>query len=591
MYLLIYNSTKPKGMPGHPFVELDVQEHYRKADVSDYLYRTNSEEYLADQIAAYVDQEEYRGVKAVIIDKHLGGDGWARAIRLAGHIALTAYVNCPLNKLPIILTDGALLDIKDGSLAETAITYPFETGGFHFKTYTDLFNPQFNPISGKEEFPFQQETLENVAPNKWHVTGPQDSRHQSTNEWGAMRLARHFGLRDQIDFNYPKHLYFKYLILSLEDGNIPQDKDLFGLFHKILLVDDQAGLGWLELMKKVFGCQVDTLVPKSTDQHWQAVDFSQYDLVLLDLYLEGKPDKTLSLAVLKHIKERHPHIPVVIFTASDKAWNLDEVIDRGADGMYIKESPAHVKDEQYSRENFKDFKHTVRAVHDKYKVLRPYWEAIGSVLANRNFQSIETNPRKFKDRMEERLKMFYGLLKKGYEQSSYDISNFFYSDYELAFMTLWSALNEIQEYSFLKTQSRTREQWQLQLDGSNYLTYNTRKHRTSFHTALLALPHWVGKSSADQKLRSFKQTISLQITFIVERMNPSNKAALLTDLTRLNQTRNKLYLTHGDNIDPNFFALTEEDKRASTTITPQGEIKDLFNIVCYLLTADETIKI
>jgi hypothetical protein len=74
-------------------------------------------------------------------------------------------------------------------------------------------------------------------------------------------------------------------------------------------------------------------------------------------------------------------------------------------------------------------------------------------------------------------------------------------------------------------------------------------------------------------------------------MNPVNRATLLTNLTRLNQTRNTLYLTHGAN-NPHFFSLTEEDKRRSgSTITPQRDIRDLFNIVAYVLTGDETLAV
>jgi hypothetical protein len=74
-------------------------------------------------------------------------------------------------------------------------------------------------------------------------------------------------------------------------------------------------------------------------------------------------------------------------------------------------------------------------------------------------------------------------------------------------------------------------------------------------------------------------------------MNPVNMAILLTNLERLNGTRNELYLTHGSN-NPHFFSSTEEDKRKNMpTMTPQGDIKDLFNIVSYLLTADEMLTV
>jgi hypothetical protein len=236
-------------------------------------------------------------------------------------------------------------------------------------------------------------------------------------------------------------------------------------------------------------------------------------------------------------------------------------------------------------------------VHEKYKVLRPFWKAIRDILSNRNFQRIENGPRKMKDRLEERLKMFYGLLKKGHEQSDYDKKTFFYSDYELAFMTLWSCLNEIQEYQFQKTSSLTHTQWKLYGDSFYYIKYQAaQKGRirspAAFYTDLVNLPGWwSGGASANKNKWSFEQQIKLQVTYIIERMNPVNRATLLTNLTRLNQTRNTLYLTHGAN-NPHFFSLTEEDKRRSgSTITPQRDIRDLFNIVAYVLTGDETLAV
>jgi len=595
MYILLYHSNKPEGMPDHKFIPIDIQSLYLIVDLSNYLYTTNIEEFLADQIANSLDKPEYRDVKGVIIDKHLRGDGWSRAIRLAGHIAITPYSNCQLNKLPILLTDGSFPDMKDSSMTNTFIDNPFHAGSFHFKTYKELFTQEEDPIAGNIIFSFEREQLAKVDHHKWRINGSEDSRHQSTNEWGAMRLAYNFGLSSQISFNYPKHLYFKYLALSLEDRNIQQDNSLVGLFNKVLLIDDHAGQGWKELMEKIFVCQVDPLIPSPTDLGWQAKNFEQYDLVLLDLYLEGRPDKALSLAVLKFIKDRHPNIPVVIFTASEKAWNLDEVMDNGADGMYIKESPVHLKDERYSLENYKDFKHTIASVHTKYQVLRPYWKVIDSIQSDSNFKAIENGARKIKDRLAERLKMFYGLLKKGYEQSSYDIRTFFYSDHELAFMTLWSTLNEIQAYRFHKTQGLNTE-WKLLSDGSYYIKYQASRGRSrrlpaQFHTDLRAKPVWFAKASADTQKWRFEQQIRLQISFIIERMGPSNKTAILADLLRLNHIRNALYLTHGEDT-ANFFSSTEEDKRLGiTTMTPQADILALFNIVSYLLTEDETCKV
>jgi len=118
--------------------------------------------------------------------------------------------------------------------------------------------------------------------------------------------------------------------------------------------------------------------------------------------------------------------------------------------MYIKESPEYFKDKSYNSDNLNNFIKTMQYVEGKYRVLKPFWIQIQKIMTDTSFLAIDNEIKKNRERIEERLKMFWGLLKKGYEQSSYDKTTFFYSDYELAFMTLWSVFNEIQEASYDK---------------------------------------------------------------------------------------------------------------------------------------------
>ena len=121
MYLFLYHSQKPVNMPEPAFTGVDVQDFYAREDPADYLYRKDVEEYFANAIAESLDQAQHRDVKALIIDKRLGGDAWTRAILLAGHIVTMVYEQCALNRLPMILTDRPALDIADSSLISTPI--------------------------------------------------------------------------------------------------------------------------------------------------------------------------------------------------------------------------------------------------------------------------------------------------------------------------------------------------------------------------------------------------------------------------------------------------------------------------------------
>lgn len=637
MYILIHNSKGSFSieLPA-AFIQVNISGIYSIKEEDDYLFKTNQEEFFLNASSRLLDDISYKEVKAVIIDKNLGGSGWSRAIGLAGHIACTDYSKCQLNKLPIILTDWNDLDIEDPSLKNTVINNIFQTEGFYFRKYESLFSIKSDKMSGLINYVIDIEVkkLKPIDIEKINISSPYDNRHQTTNEWGAMRLASNFGIFESIKFTYPKHLYFKYLSRFIKINNKLPDSTLHGLFKKILLIDDNADCGWIELLENVHNCSVDKRVSSTEVLAWQNTTpekFNQYDLIYLDLYLEkGKSDSTNALSALKFIKGNFPHIPVVIFTASDKAWNLDEVLERGADNMYIKESPLYYRNEEYSLKNYNDFTATIKHVYEKYKILRPYWIQIRKIISHGSFRAIENSPRKLRDRIEERLRMFYGLLKKGYEQWDYDKQTFFYSDYELAFMTLWSVLNEIQEAFYDKTN--------ISLVHSNGITYH--HHPNPRKTPLSKKQKWVLKgtgkifinniiafsgcepdgtpklkkpgkfdllsdiSTSDLKYDNWNapyysiestglfstneyiiRSLHAQIAYILLNRS-SHTSTQLINLYKLNEIRNSMYLTHGDSFDANFYNQTEKTKRSVSTITPNGSIKDLFDLVAYLITGD-----
>jgi len=644
MYILIHNSKNSFSIDlSESFKQINVVSIYSSEEENDYLYTNNREEYFLNKVSESLDNSSYSNVKGIIIDKNLGGSGWSRAIGLASHIACTDYTKCKLNNIPIILTDWNDLDLEDQSLKDNVINNIFQAEGFYFRKYEAIFSVKLDKISGLLHYAIDVEVkkLKPVVIEKINISSPYDNRHQTTNEWGAMRLASNFGIFDLIKFTYPKHLYFKYLSRFINKDHSFPNKSLHNLFSKILLIDDNADCGWIELLENIHNCPVDKRVSSTEVLAWQDTTpekFDQYDLIYLDLYLEkGKADSSKAISALKFIKENFPHIPVIIFTASDKAWNLDEVLEKGADAMYIKESPIYYRNKEYSEKNFKDFVATVKEVHDKYKILRPYWILISRLISHDSFKAIENFPRKLKDRIEERLRMFYGLLKKGYEQREYDKQTFFYSDYELAFMTLWSVLNEVQEAFY--------DKMNISITHTNGLTYN--HHPDPRRTPLSKKQKWVLKSSGKifinntitftgcesngtpklknpgrYDLQAFSDTATSDLKydnrnvpyysidstgsfsindFIIKSLHAqiayillnrsSHTNSQLINLYKLNEIRNSMYLTHGDSFDSKFFTQTEKAKRTSSTITPTHDIKDLFDIVSYLLSDEPSYVI
>jgi hypothetical protein len=230
--------------------------------------------------------------------------------------------------------------------------------------------------------------------------------------------------------------------------------------------------------------------------------------------------------------------------------------------------------------------------------------------------------------------MFYGLLKRGFEQTEFNEKQFHFSDNELAFMTLWSTLNEISEANFIKSQptiaiqdsagklltnhpggqpityNQNHFKWEIIGQSDTYVEYtyttifdtNTGHHTTNTSGKFYKLNHerkscFLFDNNQFQIVSpiktnvNYENTLFLQIAFLIERKAnlsiSSNKSNFQQTLVRLNEVRNHLYLTHGAEISTGFYNQTEKAKRVNHTIKPNGDIKDLFELISFLLTGKE----
>lgn len=329
-----------------------------------------------------------------------------------------------------------------------------------------------------------------------------------------------------------------------------------------------------------------------------------------------------------------------MFTASNKAWNMDELYEAGADGYYVKEHPETAHDPEFSTKNFESFHKTVENCLEKGKLLGKYWKQIKYIEQNliiENKLGADGELEFEKDRINERLMMFLGLLKKAFEQTKFDKNTFFYSEWELAFLTLWSTFNEIQEASFKKIPLEYIDK-----NGNKYLINDYHRDKLSLpslSTWKLNLPKkyknpkysifvdYDMKFSYDKdekiqvdykgfyEILCTRKTILLysgnskygryysfnpkgmsdisvkleerlhsQIAFIL--LNMDSSRSLLKHLKEINDFRNHLYLTHGEEpANPNY-ALEYKDQRYSDKDW-ETHIEQLFEIVYFLCTGEE----
>lgn len=597
--------------------------------------------------------------ESIIIFKE--GLRWDQVIRLAVYLRLLPDENW-ISKTPIIIcSDNLPNPIYDRDLASIKDIQNFlNIPGVFYKSFFALFGKREND-EGNTDYEvnrFLKSINKDFDTKAITVTSENlaNDRHSITNQWGAVKLALNAGYGiDEINYSFPPTLYFNHLIKKHGLEIDPNDDKVNLSSHlekkKVLLIDDNFDKGWQAVIEKIFEpAKVDVAEDfEKVNQFGNLKDLNPYDLIFLDLRLPKILKKEIEynngMDLLKKIKKCYPQIPVIVFTASNKSWTREAVLNYGADGMYVKESPEYAGDQNYSKENFINFEKSVRETLEKYKVLRPYWEAIQIILKDQTFLSLpEKGSSNFKSRIEERLMMFYGLLKRGFEQTEFNERQFHFSDYELAFMTLWSVLNEISEANYNKSQPNIT----IQDSAGNPITnHPDQRGRAGQPLTYLNIPNgpqhykWqivgqddvfieydyslsIDRNTGEPELVSngrfyklipvqkscfllrdeqfqivspmktyvnYETTLFLQIAFLMERkanLSASpNKTNFQNTLKKLNKVRNHLYLTHGSEISTGFYNHTEKAKRVNHTIKPNGDIKDLFELISFLLTGTE----
>ena len=189
--------------------------------------------------------------------------------------------------------------------------------------------------------------------------------HSVANEWAIYRWANALNTSDnqilKIETKLENDLYFKYLkainpVSEIEEINLKELKLNFSGDPKVLYIDDEAEKGWWEIFCKILDDENEISFSHLDDEFNQKnqneiIDISlnkvieeNIDIVILDLRLHkedfnNKPiNEITGFKILEKIKNHNKGIQVIIFSATNKIWNLQALQNAGADGFIIKES-------------------------------------------------------------------------------------------------------------------------------------------------------------------------------------------------------------------------------------------------------------
>lgn len=245
---------------------------------------------------------------------------------------------------------------------------------------------------------------------------PEIGNHSLANLFGATRFAEITGHTDAIATNAAiiekkTDLYFKFKTDFKSNESPPfKKKTIPGIGKNILLIDDKENYGWSDVLSKVFKdaffdfvAAGENFVERAELKAFETdekTSLPKWDLILLDLRLEEiedsdelvhKPANEYSGGdLLQKLKEANKGIQIIVFTASNKAWNYRELYELGADGYFVKESPELSLTDAFSVKNLEVFFKQVDSCFH-YSFLKSFYFILNSLDAILTPRTKKTN--------------------------------------------------------------------------------------------------------------------------------------------------------------------------------------------------------
>jgi hypothetical protein len=226
-----------------------------------------------------------------------------------------------------------------------------------------------------------KEEYNNIFLERINVQPPANysTHHSIANEWSILRWAKAMKINDEeiknVEEKIGHSLYFKFLKTKypITEASSISNKILLNS-GKILLIDDEIEKGWGVIFKHI--CRNKSFDTFGKDfKNWDKSKIIENslkeieiaDVVILDLRLHDDDFEALSIneisgfQILKKIKEYNKGIQVIVFSATNKIWNLLELQkdDFIIDGFILKESPQNSIDALFTKNSINKIYDTI----------------------------------------------------------------------------------------------------------------------------------------------------------------------------------------------------------------------------------------
>jgi CheY-like chemotaxis protein len=295
-------------------------------------------------------------------------------LRLATHIRCTQGINQNKNIYIFSFVDiSYLINHECFDILKTKGVMLIK---YNFHTIQSIIDNNFTVLE-LSEIPSEIKKINLKIPANY------EDNHSVANEWAIYRWSQAVDANDKgiekITDIQNNNLYFKYLksiypIRHLDRLAIEKLKINFEGQSNVLYIDDEAEKGWKEIFETIFldkNKNIDFLYldnelnDKSKEEicelALQTIIDEDIDLVILDFRLHKEDFENKSIEeitgykILKKIKEHNKGIQVIVFSATNKIWNLQALQEAGANGFIIKESPENSLDYSFTEQSIKSF--------------------------------------------------------------------------------------------------------------------------------------------------------------------------------------------------------------------------------------------
>ncbi|OFY06259.1 MAG: hypothetical protein A2W93_10030 [Bacteroidetes bacterium GWF2_43_63] len=354
-----------------------------------------------------VDVFRKKEIEKVVIEI---ADNPILSLKIGYHIRLSIEDLNNRSLVPILFI--CKLSLNTLIIQTTIFSHILSTKGVSFSEYNLQENKaEIDNLVGINESEFKTRFLDIIHIQPDETVG----RHSLANIWGAYSMDKASNANAlQANSEFKKSLYFKYVsafnnlsklkpttLKILGKINVGSIKKIEAINKRILLIDDEADKGWELVLRKVFNtsCDKDFIVIKEkvkdfdtlSEESKRIIKSEKFDLYLVDLRLNGLDEETNNtieafsgMKMLKEIKSINNGNQVIIFTASNKSWNLKSLFDAGADGYYMKESPEYNFSKAISEQNYIDFKESAEKCFKKNYLSAVYihWRSAKEMKSN-----------------------------------------------------------------------------------------------------------------------------------------------------------------------------------------------------------------